>query len=55
MTDKDSRNADVVGADVIIASVASLARTGSKRIYKYDPSKFKCVIIDEVHTYIDFI
>jgi len=35
--------------DVISASVASLGRTGTQRILRYDPSEFKAVIVDEVH------
>ena len=36
-------------ADVISASVPTLGRAESKRIQKFDPSKFKAVIVDEMH------
>jgi superfamily II DNA or RNA helicase len=36
-------------ADVVSASVASLGRTGTKRIDRYDPSEYKAIIVDEVH------
>lgn len=36
-------------ADVIVASVATLGRSGSDRIKKFDPSHFGLIIIDEAH------
>lgn len=38
-------------ADVVIASVPTLGRsgTGTTRLEKFDPSQFKCIIIDEAH------
>lgn len=36
-------------ADVIIASVATLGRTGSDRIKKFNPEHFGLIIIDEAH------
>ena len=47
--EQGSRNANVVDADVIIASVQTLSRVNSKRLLKYDPRMFKCIIIDEAH------
>ena len=35
--------------DVVIASVATLGRAGSKRIEKFDPKHFGLIIIDEAH------
>ncbi|KAK3807685.1 MAG: P-loop containing nucleoside triphosphate hydrolase protein [Benniella sp.] len=46
--DQGSRKADM-SADVIIASVPSLGRAGTRRLLKYDPKQFKCIIIDEAH------
>lgn len=42
-------HADVLGSDVIVASVPTLSRQGSARIDKYDPDLFKCIIVDEAH------
>ncbi|KAJ2701408.1 DEAD DEAH box helicase [Coemansia sp. IMI 203386] len=36
-------------ADVIVASVPTLGRSHSDRLLKYDPMRFKCLIIDEAH------
>lgn len=36
-------------ADVVSASVATLGRAESDRIKKFDPARFKAVIIDEMH------
>lgn len=36
-------------ADVIIASVATLGRSGSERINKFNPDHFGLIIIDEAH------
>ncbi|KAL1925412.1 uncharacterized protein VTP21DRAFT_295 [Calcarisporiella thermophila] len=36
-------------AEVIVASVPSLGRANSARLHKYNPSEFKCIIIDEAH------
>ncbi|KAG0314174.1 hypothetical protein BGZ99_008305 [Dissophora globulifera] len=46
--DQGKRIADM-SADVIVASVPSLGRVGAPRLAKYDPSQFKCIIIDEAH------
>ena len=35
--------------DVLIASVATLGRSGSAHLSQLDPSLFKCIIIDEAH------
>ena len=42
-------HADPTNADVIVASVATLGRKGTKRIEGYDWSKFGTVIVDEAH------
>lgn len=36
-------------ADVIIASIPTLGRVGSRRLSAYDPSRFKAIIVDEAH------
>ncbi|KAI8600612.1 P-loop containing nucleoside triphosphate hydrolase protein [Dissophora ornata] len=36
-------------ADVIVASVQSLGGAGSKRLQKYNPKEFKCILVDEAH------
>jgi ATP-dependent helicase IRC3 len=36
-------------ADVIIASVATLGREGSKRIERFDKNRVKCIVVDECH------
>lgn len=36
-------------ADIIVASVPTLGRKGSKRIQKFSPRDFKLIIIDEAH------
>lgn len=36
-------------SDVVVASVNSLGRIGSKRLQDYDPAQFKAIIIDEAH------
>lgn len=40
---------DVENADVVVASVQTLGRTGSDRLDNYDPSLFKMIMIDEAH------
>ncbi len=35
--------------DVVIASVATIGRAGSKRIEKFNPDEFGLIIVDEVH------
>lgn len=42
-------HADPALADVIVASVASLGRLGSKRLEKYDWSLFDKFVVDEAH------
>ncbi|KAK5798825.1 P-loop containing nucleoside triphosphate hydrolase protein [Linnemannia elongata] len=46
--DQGKRVADMT-ADVILASVPTLGRSGTTRILKYNPQDFKCIIIDEAH------
>ncbi|KAF9172998.1 hypothetical protein BGX21_003955 [Mortierella sp. AD011] len=46
--DQGNRHADM-RADVIVASVPSLGRSGTTRLLKYNPKEFKCIIIDEAH------
>ncbi|KAJ1819157.1 DEAD DEAH box helicase, partial [Coemansia sp. RSA 2599] len=46
--DQGSRLANPA-ADVIVASVPTLGRAQSDRLLRYDPRRFKCVIIDEAH------
>ncbi|KAJ3126412.1 hypothetical protein HK098_007545 [Nowakowskiella sp. JEL0407] len=41
---------DIDKYEVIVASVPTLGRKSSNRLHKYDPSKFKMIIIDEVKT-----
>ncbi|KAJ2346712.1 DEAD DEAH box helicase, partial [Coemansia sp. RSA 2618] len=36
-------------ADVVVASVPTLGRENSARLTRYDPRRFKCIIIDEAH------
>ncbi|KAJ2715107.1 putative ATP-dependent helicase IRC3, partial [Coemansia spiralis] len=36
-------------ADVVVASVATLGRSGSARLRRHDPARYKCIIIDEAH------
>lgn len=36
-------------ADVVVASVATIGRAGSKRLLALDPSEFDLVVIDEAH------
>ena len=36
-------------ADVVVASVPTLGRSGSQRLKAYNPRDFKCIIIDEAH------
>ena len=47
--DQAQMHADVAQADIIVASVQTLTRKGSKRVAKYRPEDFKCIIIDEAH------
>ncbi|KAJ1646624.1 DEAD DEAH box helicase [Coemansia asiatica] len=46
--DQGSRVANPA-ADVIVASVPTLGRTQSDRLLRYDPMRFKCLVIDEAH------
>jgi ATP-dependent helicase IRC3 len=46
--DQGDRHADVANSDVIVASVQSLFAQKLRRLAKYDPAEFKCVIVDEV-------
>ncbi|KAJ1950721.1 DEAD DEAH box helicase, partial [Linderina macrospora] len=36
-------------ADVIVASVPTLGRANSSRIKRFEPNRFKCIVIDEAH------
>lgn len=47
--EKAEHKADPELADVIVASVATLGRAGSKRILGYDWSKFDKFVVDEAH------
>lgn len=47
----DRESDDIKGADVIIASVQTLGRKGSKRIEKFDPKDFGLIVIDECFPY----
>ena len=49
VVEQAGRHADVANADVVVASVQTLARADSQRIQKYDPAQFKCIVIDEAH------
>lgn len=42
-------NCDFQSADVIVASVPTLGRSGSSRLNRLDPTQFKAIIIDEAH------
>ncbi|KAJ2551727.1 DEAD DEAH box helicase [Coemansia sp. RSA 1878] len=46
--DQGSRVANPA-ADVVVASVPTLGREHSERLQRYDPRRFKCIIIDEAH------
>jgi ATP-dependent helicase IRC3 len=41
--------ADDERTDVIVASVATIGRAGSKRLERFDPKQFDTVVIDEAH------
>ena len=48
--DQGSNISDPTNSDIIVASVPTLGRINSlERRLKYDPAKFKCIIIDEAH------
>ncbi|KAI8324467.1 P-loop containing nucleoside triphosphate hydrolase protein [Martensiomyces pterosporus] len=36
-------------ADVIVASVPTLGRRQSERLERYEPKRYKCIVIDEAH------
>ncbi|KAI0235998.1 putative ATP-dependent helicase IRC3, partial [Massospora cicadina] len=40
---------DLENVDVLVASVQSLGRKGSPRLRRFDPNRFKLIIIDEAH------
>lgn len=46
--DQGTRKPDISSADVVVASVQTLGRTGSCRLERYDPLQFKTIMIDEV-------
>ncbi|KAJ1719593.1 DEAD DEAH box helicase, partial [Coemansia erecta] len=47
--DQGRLRAPLATADVVVASVATLGRQGSRRLAAYEPQRFKCLIIDEAH------
>lgn len=47
--EQGKRSANIDKADVVVASVPTLGRSNSKKIYKYDPDQFKAILIDEAH------
>ncbi|ORY91434.1 P-loop containing nucleoside triphosphate hydrolase protein [Syncephalastrum racemosum] len=47
--DQGKSKPDIEAADVVVASIQTLARKDSQRLDRYDPSLFKAIIIDEVH------
>jgi ATP-dependent helicase IRC3 len=46
--DRGRLKPDIDNADVVVASVPTLGRTGSERLDRYDPEAFKAILIDEV-------
>lgn len=46
--DRGRLKPDIENADVVVASVPTLGRTGSERLDRYDPEAFKAILIDEV-------
>lgn len=46
---EQASNKATLAADVVVASVPTLGRTGSKRIEKFPRDHFKVVIVDEAH------
>ena len=48
MIDRGRLKPDIDSADVIVASVPTLGRSGSERLDRYDPDAFKAILIDEV-------
>ncbi|KAJ1659896.1 putative ATP-dependent helicase IRC3 [Dispira simplex] len=46
---EQGRHRAAPSADVIVASVMTLGRANSTRIQRLDPTRFKCIIIDEAH------
>jgi len=46
--DQAGRSADA-DCDVVVASVPTLGRTGSKRLQRLDPDRFFLIVIDEAH------
>jgi len=47
--DRGRLKPDIDSADVIVASVPTLGRSGSERLDRYDPDAFKAILIDEAH------
>ncbi|KAJ2809491.1 putative ATP-dependent helicase IRC3 [Coemansia guatemalensis] len=46
--DQGTRLANLA-ADVVVASVPTLGRKDSDRLLRYDPQRYKCIVIDEAH------
>ncbi|PIA18803.1 P-loop containing nucleoside triphosphate hydrolase protein, partial [Coemansia reversa NRRL 1564] len=46
--DQGTRVANLA-ADVVVASVPTLGRKDSDRLLRYDPQRYKCIVIDEAH------
>ncbi|KAJ1969313.1 DEAD DEAH box helicase [Dispira parvispora] len=46
---EQGRHRAAPSADVVVASVMTLGRANSLRLQRFDPSRFKCIIIDEAH------
>ena len=46
---EQGENIAKMDANVIIASVPTLGRSSSDRIKKFDPDKFCCIVVDEMH------
>src|SRR6266851_276099 len=47
--ERADHKADPTTADIIVASVKSLGRKGTKRVYKYNWAEWKTVVVDECH------
>lgn len=46
---EQGKSVAALDADVVVASVPTLGRANSKRLARFDPREFKCIIIDEAH------
>jgi len=47
--EKAEHHADPANADIVVASVATLGRKGTKRLESYDWSQFDKIVVDEAH------